>query len=198
MAEAQDGPVLSRWERFLAALSPLAQSQQRPVEPGEELAVSPAFQHAVEALSPLARQAVDAAASVPPSAWPGGRKPLWLMVEAEEGEWANIKVFRTEDALLRRLRALEGKDVQAFAVYGIPIPFSRAPHRIVFLPDGQARQLGVQITAVEVMETQVTLQEDGFLGPPELAVSGSPGALPPPPPPAPPATETDQTAPVDG
>jgi hypothetical protein len=59
------------------------------------------------------------------------------MVVMQDGEYPTLEIFPNIDALTKRMRALEGKDVNVFPFFGIPVPFTAGPHRFLELPGGQ-------------------------------------------------------------
>lgn len=103
----------------------------------------------------------------------------FCLVECPDGEFPVLRVFRTAEALARRLQQLEGGDVTAWAFYGIPLPITQGPQRYVLLPDRQTG-MSIPVRAGEAIQQvdlalldEVVVQEDGFLGPPELAAATS-------------------------
>lgn len=108
------------------------------------------------------------------------------MVEAENGEWAKMRLFPDVEALAMRLALQEGQDVVVWCFYGIPLKLSRGPQRYLMLPDGQ-NAVKIPMGAVGPVEfvdgsflDSFEMQEDGFIGPPQLA-EGSMPDLPAPP-----------------
>jgi hypothetical protein len=59
------------------------------------------------------------------------------LVVCPDGEYPRLEVFSAIEGLTERMRELEGEDVTAFPFYGVPLPFTRGPHRFVYLPNGQ-------------------------------------------------------------
>jgi hypothetical protein len=99
--------------------------------------------------------------------------PQFCLVECPDGEWPVVKTFPTADALAQRVGELHGQDCVVWAFYGIPLRLTRGPRRHLLLPDGTAlpatwggagRVSADQFTSADV-------QDDGFVGPPELSAS---------------------------
>jgi hypothetical protein len=64
-------------------------------------------------------------------------KAEWCLVVCAEGEFPTLEIFPNIDALTKRMRALEGQDVNVFPIYGIPVAFTAGPNRFLQLPDGK-------------------------------------------------------------
>lgn len=109
------------------------------------------------------------------------------MVEAENGEWAKMRLFRDAEGLAFRLAEQEGKDIVVWCFYGIPLKLSRGPQRYLMLPDGQSAvkiPMGC-VGSVEFVDGSFLdgfeMQDDGFIGPPQLAEGSLPDMPPAPP-----------------
>ena len=106
---------------------------------------------------------------------PRERRPRYCVVECAEGEWPVLRMFGDDAGRLAwHLASLEGKDVCVFPFYGVPIPLSRGPYRIMVLPDDTAWQLSPVVQPLKFIDGEIRLQEDGFLGPPCLATVSAP------------------------
>lgn len=117
---------------------------------------------------------------------PDANAACFGMVEAENGEWAKMRLFRDVEALAHRLAEQEGKDIVVWCFYGIPLKLSRGPQRYLMLPDGR-NAVKIPMGCVGPVEfvdggflDSFEMQEDGFIGPPQLA-EGSLPDLPAPP-----------------
>jgi hypothetical protein len=172
-------PAWSEWA------SGLSRAARKALEPTSRLPVPAPVQDAHEAeflslragLTRAAREALDGMAASPPSYQQAdARLARPCLVEAPDGDWPLLRQFHSLEDLVRRLGQLEGEDVVAWAFFGIPLPFTRGPQRYLALPDG-VRAItvplyeGGPIRAVPLQDVLDTLgvQEDGFLGPPELS-----------------------------
>lgn len=115
--------------------------------------------------------------------------PKYCLVESEDGEWPKLHVFKTAEAMARRLHEMEGKDVVAWAFYGVPLAITEGPQRYVVLPGNSAVSVPMfDGGPCKVVDTDsldnLTIEEAGYLGPPELrtamptaaeAVAATPG-----------------------
>lgn len=123
---------------------------------------------AAEQVGGMTAKAVDAE---PP---PEVTEARYGIVECPDGEWAQIKLFKTVEGLANRFSNLEGLDVVAWVFYGVPLQFTKGPQRYLRLPDGRhAVKLPTYGNGpheiVDVIEMEnIDPQEDGFLGPPQL------------------------------
>lgn len=98
----------------------------------------------------------------------------YAAVECENGEFPVVRLLRTADALARYLGRLEGQDVSVIPFYGQLLNFSAGPVRYLQLPDLTTllvipRQGEGPCQRIDADLVQFEAQEDGFLGPPELA-----------------------------
>lgn len=172
------------WEAFLAKLSkparaamsatenPLVPSQPQP-EPDDD---GEMFQRFLAKLSPTARAAYGGKAPEPkPTAGVEEASPRWGIVEATDGEWAKMRLFKTADALARRVQELEGTDTVVWCFYGLPMPVSKGPQRYLTMPGGK------QLMQVPLYEggpcklvdadllPNLEAEEAGYVGPRELS-----------------------------
>lgn len=97
-------------------------------------------------------------------------------VECESGEFPIVRLFKTADALARHIGKLEGRDVSVVPFYGSYLRISAGRQRYMQLPDGESLILvprdGIgAATIVDADLVDFEWQEDGFIGPPELAAS---------------------------
>ena len=94
----------------------------------------------------------------------------YCMVEAADGEFADLRLFQTLEGLVHRLTDLEGCDVSVFPFFGTPLPISKGPNRFLLLPNDKAVAITKQQQHVDLSEEDVTVEESGFLGPPALGI----------------------------
>lgn len=98
--------------------------------------------------------------------WPreDDRRPHYCMMECPDGEYPTLRIFTTVDAMVDRMRTHIEKeeDICLFPFFGIPLPFGKEPHRLLFLPDNRAIPLTKQAEYAPVHD--VPIQEDGFVG----------------------------------
>jgi hypothetical protein len=99
----------------------------------------------------------------------------YCLVEHPDGEWSNVRLFKTLEGLARRIGSLEGQDMQLWAFYAIPLVFTKGKQRYLMAPDGaSAIQIPIyegapiKTIASDLLDGTPT-QEDGFVGPVELA-----------------------------
>lgn len=155
--------------------------QRREGEEHEEFASFRASlsSEAAEQLDYLVPEAKDAQPD------PDAAAACYGLVECENGDWATIKLFKSVQGLGGRLAYLEGQDVVAWAFYGIPMQFTKGPQRFLMMPDGQsALKIPMYVNGPsEIVSTDTLknfdMQEDGFLGPPQLAEGQLPDIPPP-------------------
>lgn len=94
----------------------------------------------------------------------------YCMVEAADGEFADLRLFHTLEGLVERLTNLVGCDVSVFPFFGTPLPISQGPDRFLLLPNDKAVAITKQQQHVDLAEEDVTVEESGFLGPPALGI----------------------------
>jgi hypothetical protein len=99
----------------------------------------------------------------------------WGLVEAPDGEWATMRLFKTPEGLAKRIASLEGQDVVVAAFFGLPLQVTRGTQRYLILPGGQQAVMipiyaggPCKLVPANVLDS-LEIQDDGFLGPPELA-----------------------------
>jgi len=97
--------------------------------------------------------------------------PGFCMVECHEGEFPLLRIFATLEGLVARMAKLEGQDVTVHPFWGIPLPFSTAPNRVLLLPGDKAIGINKSQRPVDVSEKTLEVQEDCFLGMPELSIA---------------------------
>jgi hypothetical protein len=102
---------------------------------------------------------------------PEAARPAFCMVECAEGQFPVLRLFSTLEGLVERMQSLEGRDVAVWPFWGVPLPFSQGPNRVLILPDDQAITIDKRQRVVDIDEDDIILQEDGFLGLPELSIA---------------------------
>ncbi len=169
----------AKWERFATSLSPAAQAAlQGKVKADLEDEGRSEFRLYSASLSPAARDAIKTASDVEPE-WPAGRKPQYLLIEQEDGEFSTVKIFKNDLDMAQRVVHLDNTDTVVWAVYGILMPISKPMgegvhrHRFIFKPDDTAIKAGAVPVRVDALDAEVSVQDDGFLGPPEFLVVAS-------------------------
>lgn len=95
-------------------------------------------------------------------------------VVSENGEFAQLIMFKDADALAKYLGAAEGDDKVVWCFHGVPLRFTVGPQRYLMLPDGETAlavpvTVGAKILRVEADLIGTDFQEDGFVGPAYLA-----------------------------
>jgi hypothetical protein len=176
----------SLWEQWVSQLSPEAR-QALEGRPADELPVERsqppdddeayAYDALLNALSPEAREALEAAAHRPeprPEEEYDGSVARYGLVECPDGDWGAMRLFKRVEGLAARVGQLEGEDVVVWAFFGLPLRLTKGPQRYLLLPNGKAIMVPmyeggpckiVDAGLIDVLE----VQEDGYLGPPELA-----------------------------
>lgn len=172
------------WEAMLAKLSKPARaamsSSDNPLVPVvpqvEQDDDGDAYQAFLAKLSPTARAAYAAKTPEPqPAAGVEEASPRWGIVEATDGEWAKMRLFKTAEALAKRVQELEGTDTVVWCFYGLPLPLSKGPQRYLTMPSG--KQL-MQVPLYEGAPTKLVdadllphleAEEAGYVGPRELS-----------------------------
>jgi len=175
------------WELSMAALPSKARARMEAEEPeGLSLQTSilsdssldddaDAFLRFVDALPPSAAKALLGEAEAP-----SYEKPVkdtnhrFGLVECVDGEWTVTRTYKKPETLARRLCELDGQDVVVSAFYGIPLTITKGPQRYLMLPGGTqaitipiVEGLAAPIVDAELVR-HLAIEEDGFLGPPEL------------------------------
>jgi hypothetical protein len=142
----------------------------------------PAFAEWASGLPGPAPEASDApdplpSPALPPApaggeAVPGPDAVHYGLVECPDGQPPVVKLFPSVRRLAGHLAALEGQDVYVALFVGRPLSLTRAPGRWLVFPDGSGLRLPRGPSDVPEMEPELPegleLQDDGFLGPPEL------------------------------
>lgn len=86
-------------------------------------------------------------------------------------------MFNNYTDLARRIAALEGEEVAVWPFFGLPVSVTKGPQRQLVLPDGSLLTIpmyeGQEPVLLDAGERPVgEIQEDGFLGSPELVGEG--------------------------
>jgi hypothetical protein len=165
------------YEVWLSRLSPQAKkaltSKKEAEAPDDE---KEDFDRWRSGLSPQAQQWTDgqteAGESRPDEELLEGAR--YGCVECPDGEFPVVRLFKTEEALARHVGGREGKDVSIVPFYGHFLRFSKGPQRYMFSPGGEKLVLiprdGIgPVRSCEADLVEFDWQEDGFVGPPELA-----------------------------
>lgn len=120
----------------------------------------------------LSRGAVAPAAGADPEY--RGVSWRYLLFECGDGEAPIFHTFKDPKLVASYVAKLAGKDVYVWAAYGVPIPITAGPRRMLLLPNGK----GVTVPALPGDKPKVRrlgfdppVQADGFLGPPDLDTS---------------------------
>jgi hypothetical protein len=141
----------------------------------ESLEADSDYQTYLKSLSPDAQATlIDQVEFDDDDDWPEERKPAFCMVVCLDGEVPTLETFHTAEELAERMQGLVSEDAYVFPFLGIPLPFTEAPTRVLFLPDDTAVAINAEgraaIDAAADHAEDILLQEDYFLGPPELRV----------------------------
>lgn len=173
------------WTQFLAGLSRKARAHMEAgsKDPVVPLAAPPqeadddadAFERFAGGLSTAARTALSGLPEPePPERAVSRSNARYGLLEAHDGDWPVLKLYKKPEAVARRLAALQGKDVVVSVFFGLPLAITRGPQRYLFLPGGEQ---AIEIPVVEGLPTrtvpaeqvaELPVEESGFFGPPEL------------------------------
>lgn len=99
----------------------------------------------------------------------------YCLIECRDGEWPTLNGYKTPQSMAKRISDLEGEDIVVFAVMGVPMPITKGPQRYVFLPDGKTAMAvpvhagGPSRMVDASLLSNLSLEDEGFLGPPQLA-----------------------------
>jgi len=133
-----------------------------------------AFVSPLPADTRAALTAIGAGPSPPPSETCKEAAKRFGAVVGENGEFAQLIMFKDADALAKYLGGIEGDDKVVWCFHGVPLRFTVGPQRYLMLPDGETA-LAVPVTAgAKILRVEADLigtdfQEDGFVGPAYLA-----------------------------
>jgi len=94
----------------------------------------------------------------------------YCLVEIPNGEIPVIRKFKSPEAMAKRIQQHEGEDIFAIAFFGHYLQYSVGPIRHLFLVDGESIVIKPHggLSRANVFETEVTLQENNYLGPAEF------------------------------
>lgn len=97
----------------------------------------------------------------------------WHLVVDGDIDGPVTLVFDDPEEIPRQLAEYEGQDIYVFCYYGLQVPFSQAPWRYVFTPDGRILEYDEKYNRVRQLHVSeiaegVELQKDGFMGSDEL------------------------------
>lgn len=177
MAKAEKQDPYKVW---LSRLSPQAQKaltskKQAEEKPDDE---KQDFDRWREGLSDQAKQWADGQTEQE-EAKPSEEEELlegarYGVVECPDGEFPVVRLFKTEEALAKHIGGREGKDMSIVPFYGHFLRFSKGPQRYLHTPQGDRMVLiprdGIgPVKSCEADLVNFDWQEDGFVGPPELA-----------------------------
>lgn len=176
------------WQQFLGMLTPTTRSAVQELEPrsplmpetpvsvtDEETDNYRAFRNT---LSAHASGQLEEMAVVPADEEviePDEKLVRYCLVECPDGDWSMVRMFKQPEGLARRIGQLEGEDMVVWAMYGIPLRITKGPQRYLMLPDGQTALTIPVIEGGPVKQVDadlldsLELQDDGYIGPPELA-----------------------------
>jgi hypothetical protein len=100
----------------------------------------------------------------------------FCLIECTDGETPLMRAYASPEAMGERIRVLDGTDTHVFMVFGVPCRITKAPNRMLLLPQDTAIQLTPAIVMIDVMEESVEIEANGFLGLPELMIVTNPEA----------------------
>jgi hypothetical protein len=179
------------WTYFLDRLTASSRAAvAKPAGPAALAAAKPVVPNAAAydefraGLTSTACDAVDQLADAEPPPEAEALAFAYILMESPDGECPTIRMYKTPEPMARRLGQIEGADTHAWAVYGVALPFTKGPQRYVLLPDGgQAIQVplyhgGPCRTVPADLLDSLAIQEDGYVGPDELAESKVPDPPP--------------------
>ena len=110
------------------------------------------------------------------SDWPDERQPAYCLVICPDGSTPTVQTFYTSDELADFLKNVDGDDTYVFPFLGIPLPFTEAPTRVLFLPDNTAVPINAEgrVAIAHAGDADgVVIQDDYFMGAPELILKSA-------------------------
>lgn len=173
------------YDAFLALLQPETRAAMRregretlPVaatpEPAED-DDNVQYQEFLKVLQPETRAAMTKPKPEPTEPQVPTEVARWGIVESPDGEWAQMRLFKSAEGLARRLQQLEGQDVVAWCFFGVPLKLTKGPQRVLLLPgEKTAIQIplydGGPCTVVPVADPdELVFEKTGYVGPRQLA-----------------------------
>jgi len=95
--------------------------------------------------------------------------PQWFLVVMADGEPPSISALADADEVAGALAELDGEDCYAYVLLGHRFFFSKAPHRF-FVAGDVFPLFEIPGAEIEVNTSELSMQDDGFLGGEELRV----------------------------
>lgn len=99
----------------------------------------------------------------------------YCAVVCPDGEFPRCLEFASREVMARQLAVYLGQDVAVIPFLGTPLPITVGPQRYVLLPDDRAISIplapGHRVVEAEASLLGQEIQEDWFLGRPELAIT---------------------------
>jgi len=83
-----------------------------------------------------------------------------LVISPANGEWPLQEIFPDVDSMARRIRELEGQEMNLFPYFGIPVPYTRGPWRFLQLPNGQLHPVFDTSVGTFVLNPEASLPID--------------------------------------
>lgn len=167
--------TVQRWNKFLDRLSP--STKARLAGSVTATALDPENLESLSLEKRLSQATKDTieASRLPVDSFPGQRKPMYCLVETPDGEFPAVRFFHEPTALALRLKEIDGEDVVAQIFYGFPVPITKAPGRAIILPNNTFVCLDpvVQTVSADMMDRDLLVQDDGFLGDEILSAVGN-------------------------
>ncbi len=167
-----------RWHQLVGKLSPASQAAlSGQVDTRNEEART--YDKLLEGLSTDAREALTpsnrmADIVVQPDA-PADRHANYVLIEQIEGDWIKLKVYKKPQDMVKRIDDLEksNPDSCVFALYGMHLPITKSPDRMLILPNDTVLRVKTG-KFVRSIDGPLRIQDDGFLGPDDMAVVEKP------------------------
>lgn len=186
-------PAKGKFESWLETLSAgvrnlLAAQQSLPQSPTSRadtarrrLAASDSgYRSLTNVVSARARAALESAAAPDESGAPAGYAPGYYAVFQDEGDWPVVRGYGSLAQLQRSIAAADGNDTTCVPFYGVPLAFTRKVEkgdddpagrpRVLILPDHSGVLLASPFSAMETLYPDYDVDENWFLGPPELSM----------------------------
>lgn len=135
------------------------------------------FDDWLDGLSPEARARAEASRlpDAPTEVADPVTTPRYGLVVCPSGEFPVVKLFKTAEQLATFVGKLEGEDVCVVCFHGHFLPLTEGPPRFILAGDKAVgvpcvgRPEPVVMPLGKLMDEGLDTQDDGFLGPPELA-----------------------------
>ena len=174
MTESTDSKGHQRWLKFISRARPQVQAQlavSATASPVDD--ESYGYESLVARSRPQIQQMLEEMVEPKPGEMPTNHKPKYGLVSCPDGEFPSVRLYDSPETMARAVKEMEGQDVAVVMFFGFVVPITKAPHRIIVLPDDTYVALDplVSLLPADAMDYELEIQDDGFLGDPSLSLS---------------------------